>query len=238
MTLEHLHSRGHLAQTLSLPLHLCKNRHLQFAGCWLIQHFNAILNLANCVCVCVVVPGGAAGSGSLPGVQAGFAERVQTAGRTAPRTGQSAYQDRRQQDAQNLRFPHQRGTHHEGLRELLLTNSLLGSLPLVQCVFCWRVRSMLLLWIFLVVANLCVKVVNLCISLCHLNSSSLKCGCTVFISNVIKGFLEKNKIGADADLQNIPQSDDSWPSFEGWINFLHFRGTLCATKKDYNLKNV
>lgn len=142
----------------------------------------------------VVVPGGAAGSRSLLGVQTGLAERVQTAGRTAPRTGQSAYQDRRQQDAQNLRFPHQRGTHHEGLRELLLTTeeTLLGSLPSVRCVFCWRVRLMLLLWIFLAFANLwCVKVVNLCISVCHLNSSSLKCGCNVFISNVIKGFFGK-----------------------------------------------
>lgn len=44
------------------------------------------------------MPGGAAGAGSLPGVQAGFTERVQTAGRAAAGTGPSTDQDRRQQD--------------------------------------------------------------------------------------------------------------------------------------------
>lgn len=61
------------------------------------------------------MPGGAAGAGGLPGVQAGFTQRVQAAGRAAAGAGPSADQDRRQQDAQNLRLPHQRGIHHQGV---------------------------------------------------------------------------------------------------------------------------
>lgn len=40
---------------------------------------------------------------------------MQAAGRAAARAGPGTDQDRRQQDAQNLRFPNQRGLHHEGL---------------------------------------------------------------------------------------------------------------------------
>lgn len=48
------------------------------------------------------MPGGAAGARRLPGVQASVAQRVQTPGRPAPGPGQSADQDRRQQDTENL----------------------------------------------------------------------------------------------------------------------------------------
>lgn len=75
------------------------------------------------------MPGGAAGPRGLPGVQAGPTERVQAAGRAAAGTGQSADQDRRQQDPKNLRLPHQRGPHHQGLvgkNDGLLTNINVG----------------------------------------------------------------------------------------------------------------
>ncbi|MEQ2265833.1 hypothetical protein XENORESO_013297 [Xenotaenia resolanae] len=58
------------------------------------------------VCVRVVVSGGATRAGGLPGVQAGFAQRVQAAGRAAAGAGASSDQDRRQQDTENIRFPH------------------------------------------------------------------------------------------------------------------------------------
>lgn len=48
------------------------------------------------------MPDCAAGAGGLSGIQAGPAERVQTAGRAPAGAGPSAHQDRRQQDAQNL----------------------------------------------------------------------------------------------------------------------------------------
>lgn len=69
----------------------------------------------SCVRLCVVVSGGALGAGGVPGVQAGLAQRVQAAGRTAAGAGSSAHQDRRQQDEKNLRLPDQRGLHHEGM---------------------------------------------------------------------------------------------------------------------------
>lgn len=62
--------------------------------------------------LCAVVSGCAAGARSLSGVQAGLAERVQTAGGAAAGAGTGADQDRREQDQKNLRLPHQRGLHH------------------------------------------------------------------------------------------------------------------------------
>lgn len=40
---------------------------------------------------------------------------MQAAGRAAARSGPGADQDRREQDAQDLRLPNQRGLHHKGL---------------------------------------------------------------------------------------------------------------------------
>ena len=61
------------------------------------------------------VPGGAFGAGGLPGVQAGPAQRVPAPGGPAAGPGPLAHQDRRQQDAQDLRLPHPRGLHQQGL---------------------------------------------------------------------------------------------------------------------------
>lgn len=52
--------------------------------------------------VLAAMPGCAPGAGGLPGIQAGAAERVQATGRAAAGSGQVAYQDRRQQNTQNL----------------------------------------------------------------------------------------------------------------------------------------
>lgn len=46
--------------------------------------------------------GGATRAGSLPGVQAGFTQRVPAAGRAAAGPSPSSDQDRRQQDKENL----------------------------------------------------------------------------------------------------------------------------------------
>lgn len=64
------------------------------------------------VCSCPsAVPGGTTRSRRVPRVQTGSAERVPASGRPQTGTGSLTHQDRREQDAQNLRLPHQRRLH-------------------------------------------------------------------------------------------------------------------------------
>lgn len=67
----------------------------------LTANLSLFFNRASLVFV-PALPGGAAGPGGLPGVQAGLTERVQAAGRAEAGPGQSADQDRCQQDTENL----------------------------------------------------------------------------------------------------------------------------------------
>lgn len=57
------------------------------------------------------MPGGAPGARRVPRVQTGPAERVPAAGWAPTGTGSLTHQDRREQDAQNIRLPHQRRVH-------------------------------------------------------------------------------------------------------------------------------
>lgn len=59
----------------------------------------------------LAVPGGAPGARRVPRVQTGPAERVPAAGWPPTGTGSLTHQDRREQDAQNIRLPHQRRVH-------------------------------------------------------------------------------------------------------------------------------